>query len=469
MPSPIFPALSNLARQGAGYSEKFKVAGYAADSFEGEERGVPPAARLHGTAVPWSEARELLGDGNMTSWWKGVAVVAACLTLEGSAQAQLMPTQIGPARMPPEPAAMAPSQAPTPPLIAGPITPLDAPPGPPNSLSLPVNHSSAFQAENYTMDQGAFFHIGTQSLERQRMGFLPITFFGDTGGDTNPVFNPNLATQAGQRIGYNDPAPAFGVKATLGYLFNNHIVELTGYSITPLTRPVNADTQAALNLPFYNAPPGFGGNNGLFTDVDRVHVSLVTAIYNAELNYRYSDLAVTDCELILGLRYINQKDRISIYVGDDDLSTNGAFPNRQFEATYVSETRNHIIAPQIGFEYHRHCLWGVMSYGLAFKAAAGANLLEIDRELIRGDGRIGFKQTTNVALFSQVYDLNPFVELHLTHRAKARLGYTGMWLVDVGTAERQVNYDLGNRGRYPLDKHGSIFYHGASAELEFYF
>src|SRR5262245_43124383 len=119
----------------------------------------------------------------MMTWSRGAKVVLAVgLGLGAVAPAwsqALAPTPIGPARMP-EPVPCAPSQ----PLTTGPIAPLDAPPGPPPSLSLPANHSGAFQTECFPPEWAIYTHIGGMALQRQGLGSLTLGTLSDTVLDT---------------------------------------------------------------------------------------------------------------------------------------------------------------------------------------------------------------------------------------------------------------------------------------------
>ena len=110
----------------------------------------------------------------MTRWWKHVAVLAAWLALGVAAQAQPgLPSPVGAARIP-EPMRYIP--APQPELVPGPTTPSVAPAGPPDSLNLPVGHSSAFQMENYPTESAAYAALGGMALHRQGLTHLPIAF-----------------------------------------------------------------------------------------------------------------------------------------------------------------------------------------------------------------------------------------------------------------------------------------------------
>src|ERR1700722_19724683 len=110
----------------------------------------------------------------MTRWWKGVAVFAAWLSLGVATEAQQeTPTPVGAARMI-EPLRYKPE--PQPDLVPGPVTPLVAPPGPPDSLALPSGHSSAFQCENYTTESACFGSAGGFGLARYHPRSLALAF-----------------------------------------------------------------------------------------------------------------------------------------------------------------------------------------------------------------------------------------------------------------------------------------------------
>src|SRR3954468_8814917 len=101
----------------------------------------------------------------MTGWCKRVAVLAAWLGLTVAVQAQSKapPGSPGPAPIP-EPLRFAP-EAPSPYLVPGPVNPMMAPPGPPSCLSLPADHTTAFDAGN-PPECSCFAHIGIMSLKR---------------------------------------------------------------------------------------------------------------------------------------------------------------------------------------------------------------------------------------------------------------------------------------------------------------
>jgi hypothetical protein len=269
------------------------------------------------------------------------------------------------------------------------------------------------------------------------------------------------------------PDMAFGVRGTVGYLWGNQAVELTGFIIPDNTKADDKIIRGRINVFFHDPPIGFEGDNGMWLHADRLFTQFTTAVSSAELNYRWWNPGIHQAELILGVRYVYLREKLSIYTGDDDFTfhdfNNNPDPVRQ--ATYATQTHNNIIAPQIGMEYATACPLPILSWiqvgGMA-KAAAGPNIININNTLTRGDGFVGFNNRHNTVGFGQVYELTGFFDFSMLERFKIRAGYTAMWLVDVATASDQVDFSLANpQGRH--NTHGTALFHGPQIELQFLF
>lgn len=402
--------------------------------------------------------------------WLGAVLLAGWLAPSQGA-AQYLPSAVGAARMP-EPLPVGACPSPTPNLVPGPISPLAAPPGPKEDLSLPANHSSAFQCEEFAVHPNLYFHAGTQFLQRQRLGHQVAIYTDglgaaqlDNGVNINPnAFQPVLDSNGlvSQMVG--------GVKAAMGYLWDNYGVELSGYYI-PLrsTDSFVVGDPFQLNSFFINPPPGFQGNNGLWLQGDRAGYTLENTIWNAELNVRYYSKAVTGLEPILGIRYLDQRERYGITFDDDGLAFPNVLgqPNQTRIATYAVRSINRIVAPQAGIEYQFNIVKGLV-VGLNTKVSLGVNLAETLVTLDRGDGVRGLTGTRSRTNFAQVYEFGATVDLYLLERMRVRAGYMAMFLGGVLDASDQVNFDLSQpRGRQ--DNFSYIFYHGPSIELQFLF
>jgi hypothetical protein len=402
----------------------------------------------------------------MKKWYFSAALLAAgWLGQAGDASAQgVLPSPLGAARIP-DPI---PCNTPTPDLVPGPISPLSAPPGPPTGTDLPADHSNAFPCENFVPDDHWYFNAGSVGLMRQKLGNQPIAV-------VDPVSLKNDIRSAGElpvAQSFSDIGQDFnfGPKATIGYLWGgNQAIEVTGFWIPETHTTANNVMPGQLDQFFTNPPLGFEGDNGMFIHDDRVFTQFNSSMWNAEVNYRYTNPAVLEVELIAGLRYLDVYESILSYTGDDDLTApqaNGT-PDPIRQAFYQVRTENRIVAPQIGFEAcHSFTQW--LTLGMTAKAAVGADFEDIHTTLTRGDGLVGFdNQRQKVVGGAQIYDLGAYIDFNPLEKMHIRLGYNALFLVNVAPAINEFNYNLAAPGTG--NDHGSIFYHGPSAELQILF
>ncbi len=404
----------------------------------------------------------------MKRWWISLALVAGWLGGAATLPAQpFQPSPVGILHMPePTPTAPSTSDAHVPDLIPGPITAAQAPPGPPDCFSLPANSPSAFQACNFGPDTGVYFDLGIIALERSHLGGPPIVGAGGYGSDVNNPLGlpPSGVTPVYGTNDINQPAH-LGMEATLGYFWNGQEIELHAMGIFQNSRSQTAYDPNNLYVPFTNPPQGFGGDNGLWMEADKVGTTFTTSLISPELNYRYSNLVIDETQLILGVRYLSLREKLGITTIDDITTPQ----DQTMVATYQVQTMNNIIAPQVGFDYeHTFDHLAFITFGFCGKAALGPNFAEIENSLVRGDAYVGFDNHRSSTTLAGIWDLNSYVELNLMERLHLRLGYTAFWVTGISTAAEQVNFDLSNPSGVQHDK-GSAFYYGPSVELQFLF
>jgi hypothetical protein len=416
----------------------------------------------------------------MSRWWLGVAVVAGCLNGPVLAQNQQpsMPTQYGAARTPPEPLPIGAPPPAVPNLVPGPLTPGLAPQGPSDSLSLPPSTPGAFQDENFPPEIAIFTSAGFQALQRQRLGKGAIAV--EDVNNVTPTIKEGVVPPPSSPVAqaFNDIVPnmAFGPSMSLGVLAGTDIIEVAGYFIPRNSVVETNEIPGRIFAFFYNAPPGFGGDNGLFTQDDKIQTTLTNQIGNVELNYRYSDFAVTGLELILGVRYFDVQEDLSTFIDQNGLThpmiASIGQANPVDQATYTAMSHNRLVAPQLGVEYN----WGPqdkgpfswLSLGFTAKGAWGPNFVTDDHSLVRGDGFLGFSVTRGDTIFSQMYELGGFAEVHFTERFKMRVAYNALWVLHIDAVVDQYNFDLSNpQGKINHD--GSVLYAGPMLEFEFLF
>jgi hypothetical protein len=404
----------------------------------------------------------------MMRCWVGAAVIAGCLGFVTAARAQLPPPTAQDTM--PEPIPFCP-QTPQagPDMIPGPLNPLIAPHGPGPDLSLPNDGSGAFPCCPPLKPKGCcYFDVGAQMLMRQHPFGGPISLLDPQNLDTGnpPPGSPPFL----QHFSDIDPRFSAGPRGTLGYVFDgNQAIEVSAYYLFETNSTIAAAIPGRIDSFFINPPLGFEGDNGLWLQADRMTTTLSSTLWSAEANYRCCDVAITGAELIAGVRYLDLDERLTNLTDDDGLVfplANGQ-PDPTRVATYMVRTHNHLVAPQLGFEWER-CLTCWLDLGLMAKGAWGVDFVDLDRQLVRGDGFLGFSSHRSETQFAQMYELNAFVDIHIVERCRVRLGYTTLWFANMANVSDQFDFNLQNTDSFN-SRNGSVFFHGPMVEFQFLF
>lgn len=393
----------------------------------------------------------------MSRWWMGTALMALWLAGAASAQAPYLPSPSGPPSMPePLPCLTAPAPRMAPASMES-----------PSPVSLPSNLPNAWCDEGVYCPPACYVHIGGIGLSRQRMGHLPVAVLDPGSSDTGtppPSTAPVVAD-----LDDIDPNSNWGIRTTIGYHWNNQAIELSGYYLFQNDSFEVTSLRGRLDSFFFNPPLGFEGNNFLWRQADEIRTSLRTTLGNAEVNYKCWLDSLTNVNWIVGARYVDVRERLAILTDDEGLTVRDSSGQRDLTkiAAYKTRTHNRIVAGQLGVEWNQPiCCW--LAYSMTAKGAWGANFVEADLLLKRGDGLIGRSGERDGTFFSHLYDLGFFLHWQLLPQVHVRTGYNLLWLVHVAEASDQVNFDL-SRPVGTRREDGSIFYHGPSFELQFVF
>jgi hypothetical protein len=399
----------------------------------------------------------------------GAAAVAGWLGLTAAAPAQYLPSPVGAARIMPEPLPCGAPPAPTPNLVPGPISNAAAPPGPCDQLSLPANHSSAFQCENFGPECAFYASVGAMALQRQQLGAGAIAVFDNNSNQLDTGLSAPPNSPVAERFKDLIPGMNWGVRGTVGYMFHDQAVELSAFYIFQQSVSQQVDSPGNIDAFFTHPPLGFEGDNGLWLQADRVGSTFQSELFNGELNYRCWNIGISGVEFLLGVRYLDQREKLSIFTSDDDLVLQQVNrpPDPRRDATYSVLARNHILAPQVGLDYTLP-IWRFLSVAVDGKAGIGPNWANTNTVLVRGDGFVGINDHHNHVSASEVFETGFFVDFHILERLRLRGGYQAFWLVDVTTSQDQIDFNLANRSG-TQNHTGSIFYHGPMVELQFLF
>ncbi len=288
-----------------------------------------------------------------------------------------------------------------------------------------------------------------------------------------------VASDPNTPVGFPRPTPPNAVIGTT--------VTVTGDPLAEVAKRLGPQF-SELDLPFFNAPNGFQGNNNLWRNADLVSLRFQTELSNYEGNIRYWTNVGSPCEGIVGIRYLQHMESLDYTTVDDFfqdvINPNPVLPGSTpvfnvsggpgrrvgdptVTATYRTRVENRVIGPQLGFEGHLLPFnWLALSYSA--KAMAGVNLLDRQVSLTRGDGFSGFRTEEKLQRFAHAYELNFNADVSLLECCHLRAGYNLFWLVDVATAVGQIDYDLSHTaGR--RNSSDSVLYQGPSIELQFVF
>jgi hypothetical protein len=420
----------------------------------------------------------------MAKWWLGAVLGVGGLASSAAAQYPYLPNQ-GQASPMTDPVPISATAQPGPggstmaaPGLAGPgaACPSCASGGG-QDLSLPAGLPNAWDCNGMKNTPAVYFSVGYMGLQRQRLGHVEAAVLdtasgGVDTGDPPPANSPEALT-------YHDIRQVLteGVRTTIGFHWCNQAIEASGFYLGE-SNSAKLIASNGMFSTFFNVngapssqvfPLGFEGDNGMWLQADVIRLSLQTALGSAEVNYRVWFGAESDFSASIGVRYLDIYERFSFYTGDDDVTVRDINnrPDPTLEATYSVTTHNRLLAPQLGFEWNRPLgCW--LAFTMDFKGAWGANFLDVDTLLKRGDGFVGFTGHRSQTLFSHMYELGFFLNLRLMDNARIKAGYDMLWAVDVAEATGQVDYNLANPAGH-TDNHGSIFYGGPVVELQLVF
>lgn len=410
----------------------------------------------------------------MSRWQMGVALTAAWLALGVSARAQQFPMMPQPAGTSPMPEPMPYGAAPPGGLPPGTMTPGPFPnfgpgpgsgaapggPGCPTDLSLSADHSSAFECCPPMPLTGFVISAGAIALQRQSLGTGSVA-----AADPFPIHDGIPGPNMQSVMSFNDTHQNFnwGFQGTLGYIIGNQALEATGFFVGGNTTNAQKFSNGQLDGFFFNPPPGFEGDHGLWTHADFMSTAFTSALGNVELNYRYWPAGYAGLDMILGLRYLDHSEKWRMATDDDNL----VLIDPYFAALYTSYVHNHILTPQVGAEYTWQPLrWFAFSF--LGKAGYGPNFVNSYTALQRGDGLMGFNGHRDTTVFSQVYNAAVFLDFVPHDRMRLRVGYNFLWLVGVATAADQVDYNLQHTAGTG-NTNSSVYYHGPSIEFQLLF
>jgi hypothetical protein len=295
------------------------------------------------------------------------------------------------------------------------------------------------------------FRYGDSSVE------LTGFYIPDNGASTVSLSSPNLSVPVPVNI------TSIASVTPLATAANAKVVSVDTGTIANELSARAQNQPGRIDLPFFNAPPGFQGDKGLWLQADQADVSFRSTLGDLEANYRY--WASEQCQVLVGFRYVEEMEDLRIFTQDNVISSGFDDPTK--DALYRIVTRNRLVTGQLGLE--GECpICKFAGIGGFVKGAWGPNFLTSNVSLARGDGLVGFNSTRQTTVLGQIYEMGTYLNIYCSANCRLHAGFNLFWLAGVAEAVKQINYDLSQENG-TISNSGSVFYYGPSIEVQFVF
>jgi hypothetical protein len=212
--------------------------------------------------------------------------------------------------------------------------------------------------------------------------------------------------------------------------------------------------------PVFVAPGGFVQTTDSATQY--MQWEYATRLYNAEINVRW-DLCPR-VTMLAGFRWANVSEQLQ-----------GTLPPQRAVPFWNTETKNNLYGFQIGAE-GKLLERGRFSLGCVVKAGLSGNHAEETTTV--SIYRILFQETASTDHAAFVGDIGVQCKYQVTQRLSFRAGYQAIWLQGIALAPAQIPETYSHIAILPQDIYvqalgvnsgSGVFYHGATAGLEYSF
>jgi hypothetical protein len=313
--------------------------------------------------------------------------------------------------------------------------------------------------------QACYVCLGSRAMIRQGISHLPLAVVDTFTPGIDSGFPPPQGSPLAFDASSIRQTMDYGLDITLGCRWcDGQAIEVSGFYMPKVSKQASVSRPGQLDGLFLNNPVNFEGDAGLWLQADRMVAQLESTIGSAEINYRCSPVIGYGLDLLVGVRYFYLRERFSVITDDDGLTT-GSDPTNV--ANYSVVTKNQIAAVQIGVDWE-HPITRWLAFGWYAKAAGGANFLQVDVSLTRGDGLPGPEGSRRRTQFGYLFDGGLYLDWFICERARLRGGYNALLVGNVADAPSQLSFDLSS----PIGQvknTGTIFYHGPSLSLHLLF
>jgi hypothetical protein len=320
----------------------------------------------------------------------------------------------------------------------------------------PLNAGATFFDLNTTDNRSIStddMNMGSQPGLRFLVG---RTIWADPCDDRGCVAKPNETPEVMRRLSIE-----------LGYLGMLHQHQVTNRITANPTTPSGALVSRFVQ----------NGNSGTYQPVlyPFDYATLNTLTYrsrfdSAELNLRYSTQAGRrmPLDVLAGVRYMKVQENFDFFAANTGPTLPG-LTNASPTGLYSTRTDNDMIGLQIGgdLSYRLTNGWSLMGRGrgglLINSASQRSNL---NGTLVATSNPYSETGSGSGVGMASLFEFGLHTNFQLSDNLSLMVGYQGLYLNDLSTAPRQFQWNIDQGSRNGLDRHGSLFFFGPAAGIE---
>ena len=330
-----------------------------------------------------------------------------------------------------------------------------------------------------TMHQSTFgTSLGAVQLTGQGNSFVDLNPNDNryiTTGDLDSGYRPGLRFLIGRTIWADPcddrgcvakcddmPEPMRSLSIELGYLGLLQQQSTVRYNANP------AAPNGAIVSRLANAP-GDGTYTPVLWPFDNANTNTLTyrsRFDSAELNLRYSTAARgrMPIDVLAGIRYLKWQENLDL-LASNTVSHMAASPY----GAYTTRTDNDLIGLQIGSDLSYRLtsalsLIGRGRGGLLVNSASQKN--NLNGTAVASSLPLNESGSASGVGFAGLFEFGIHTNYQLTSNLSLMVGYQGLYLSDLSTANRQYLWNQDTIGRNALDRNGSLFFFGPAAGIE---
>ncbi len=189
---------------------------------------------------------------------------------------------------------------------------------------------------------------------------------------------------------------------------------------------------------------------------------------SAELNLRYATSASKKMplDLLAGVRFVKLQENLD-YLAASNVFLNTTVPSQA--GLYSTRTDNDLIGLQVGGDLSYRLssafsLTGRSRGGLLVNSASQRS--NVNGTLMATSLPYGDIGAANSVGLAGLFEFGIQTNYQLSQNLTLHVGYQGLFLSDLSTAPRQLNWNTEYGGRNGLDRNGNLFFFGPAAGIE---